>query len=215
MNTSAANRPERSRITCSRTCTAVAASMACFAFVTAACGKTTPGPRVAALTSTTSTAASGPSAAAATATASLLAYSQCMRAHGVPDFPDPVGDSLRINGSPGSDLSPDSPQFVTAASACKALAPTSQGGHVTAKDQAGALKYAACMRSHGVPDFADPVFKNGGIQQQVNGDPNSPQFKAADKACAQYQPIGRGGQTTQNSDGPAAGNGVQKGVGSP
>ena len=204
-------------ITAKRTSTVIASSMACLALLATACSKSAAGPGVAALTSTASTVASeaATSSAPANMHASLLAYSQCMRAHGVPDFPDPVGDSLTINASGGSDLSPDSPLFAAAEKVCKSLEPTNHGGHASAKDQANALKYAACMRSHGVPDFPDPVFKDGGIQQQVNGDPNAPQFKAADKACAQYQPIGPGGQTTQNSGGPSAGDGGQKGGSSP
>ena len=205
-------------ITVKRTSTVIAASMACLAFVTTACSKSAAGPSVAALTSSASAVASGAAASSPPATvhASLLAYSQCMRAHGVPDFPDPVGDSLTINASGGSDLSPDSPLFAAAEKVCKSLEPTSHGGHASAKDQANALKYAACMRSHGVPDFADPVFKDGGIQQQVNGDPNSPQFKAADKACAQYQPIGRdGGDAGASGGGPTAGDGSQQGGSSP
>jgi len=199
-------------MTVKRASTVIAASMACLALVTTACSKSPASPSVAALTSTASAAASGAAGSSAPANvhASLLAYSQCMRAHGVPDFPDPVGDSLQLNASAGSDLSPDSPLFAAAEKVCKSLEPTNHGGHASAKDQANALKYAACMRSHGVPDFPDPVFKDGGIQQQVNGNPNSPQFKAADKACAQYQPIAPdGGEAGANGGGPATGAGPQ------
>jgi hypothetical protein len=181
----------------------VAASVACLALVTAGCSKSPASPGVAQLTSTAPTVASG-SAAASSAPANghtLLAYSQCMRAHGVPDFPDPVGDELHIDArSPNSDLNPDSPQYATAEKACKALEPTRHAGAISAKDQADALKYSACMRSHGLPNFADPVFTNGGIQQRVDGDPNSAPFKAADKACHQFQP-GPGRTTKQSSGG--------------
>jgi hypothetical protein len=117
-----------------------------------------------------------------------------MRAHGVPDFPDPVGNSLQIKGGPGSDLDPNSPQFVAAQKACQSLQPGGgQGGTVSAAQQAEALKYSACMRSHGVPNFPDPTFSGGGVQLKVtNIDPNSPQFVAAQKACQSLQP-GRGG----------------------
>jgi hypothetical protein len=59
----------------------------------------------------------------------LLKYSQCMRGHGVPNFPDfgqgtqspPPGDS--------GDINPDSPQFQAASSTCQHLLPP--GAHVS------------------------------------------------------------------------------------
>jgi hypothetical protein len=61
--------------------------------------------------------------------ASALKHSECMRAHGVPNFPDPVvgdgGVSIRIGG-PGLD--PSSPQFQNAQKVCQKLAPLGGGG---------------------------------------------------------------------------------------
>jgi hypothetical protein len=118
-----------------------------------------------------------------------------MRSHGVPDFPDPVGDSLQLRASQGSDLDPTSPQFIAAQKACQSLQPGGgKPGTVSAAQQAAALKYSACMRENGVPSFPDPTFSNGGAQLKItNIDPNSPQFVAAQKACQSLQPIG--GQT--------------------
>jgi hypothetical protein len=52
-----------------------------------------------------------------------LAFSACMRSHGVKDFPDPTfsggGVQLRIGGKPGSDLDPSSPIFQKAQTACQ------------------------------------------------------------------------------------------------
>jgi len=102
--------------------------------------------------------------AAPTGAAGLLAYSECMRAHGVPDFPDPVGNSLQIKASAGSDLDPNSPQMQAAQKACQSLQPGGgQGGTVRAAQQAQALKFSACMRSNGVPNFPDPTFSGGGV----------------------------------------------------
>jgi len=50
--------------------------------------------------------------------AKLEQYSQCMRAHGIPDFPDPNGQSLSIQATPGSDLNPHNPTFKNAATLC-------------------------------------------------------------------------------------------------
>jgi hypothetical protein len=199
----------------------MAAAAGCLVLVTTGCSKSSAGPSVAKLAAPTSSAAAssapGSSAPGSSAPdssapdssspassappkgeAGLLAYSECMRSHGVPDFPDPVGNSLQLRAGPGSDLDPTSPKFVAAQNACKALQPGgAPGAKVSAAQQAEALKYSACMRENGVPNFPDPVFSNGGAQLKItNIDPNSPQFVAAQKACQSLQPIG--GQTSNS-----------------
>jgi hypothetical protein len=52
--------------------------------------------------------------------AKLEKFSQCMRAHGIPDFPDPSGNGLQLHSSPGSDLDPNNPTFQSAQKACAA-----------------------------------------------------------------------------------------------
>jgi hypothetical protein len=53
-----------------------------------------------------------------------LAFSACMRKHGLPDFPDPTftsagGIGIRVHlGGPNSDLNPSSPVFQAAQKAC-------------------------------------------------------------------------------------------------
>ncbi len=58
----------------------------------------------------------------------LLAFSACMRSHGLPDFPDPTfpaggGAEMKIGGGPGSDLNPQSPRFQAAQTACRGKLP--------------------------------------------------------------------------------------------
>jgi hypothetical protein len=48
--------------------------------------------------------------------AQMLKLAYCMRAHGVPKFPDPTSNGIRI--SPSSGLDPQSPQFQAAQKAC-------------------------------------------------------------------------------------------------
>jgi hypothetical protein len=63
----------------------------------------------------------------AQAQAQALKFSQCMRSHGISDFPDPQtlpggGIGIRIGGGPGqssSDLNPQNPQFQAAQQACQ------------------------------------------------------------------------------------------------
>jgi hypothetical protein len=191
--------------------TLMAAAAACLALVTTGCSKSSAGPSVAQLTTSASSAASstGPASSPAASSASpqkgeagLLAYSECIRSHGVPDFPDPVGNALQVRVSPGSDLDPNAPQMQAAQKACKSLQPGgTQGNTISSAQRSQALKYSACIRAHGVPNFPDPVFSNGGAQLKITGiDPNSAQFQAAQKACQSLQPGGPGGQT--NSNGP-------------
>ncbi|MDE3190403.1 MAG: hypothetical protein KGL94_06250 [Acidobacteriota bacterium] len=57
----------------------------------------------------------------------LLAFSACMRAHGVKDFPDPSNGGLRVVVHPGSDLDPTSPTFQKAKQACRKNMPFKGG----------------------------------------------------------------------------------------
>jgi hypothetical protein len=50
--------------------------------------------------------------------AKLLKFSECMRANGIPDFPDPSGNGLQIHTTPGSDLNPNNPTFAAAQKTC-------------------------------------------------------------------------------------------------
>jgi hypothetical protein len=128
------------------------------------------------------------------------AYAACMRKHGVPNFPDPDSHGrFKITSGRGRNgqktgIDVNSPQFQKAQQACQKLQPN--GGRPSqqeqAKEQQTALKFAQCMRSHGVPKFPDPKFSGGGIQMTIGKDvnPNSPQFKAAQEACQKLVPNG-------------------------
>src|SRR5689334_4039587 len=84
-----------------------------------ACGGKPSGPSVADLPSQHSSAQP-----ASTASRSAVAYAQCMRAHGLPNFPDPGADgAITVTGGPDSGLNPDSAQFKAAQQACGSLQP--------------------------------------------------------------------------------------------
>ena len=127
-----------------------------------------------------------------------LAYSECMRSSGVPDFPDPVhtaagGVTRNIEVQKGSDLDPESPQFKAAYGACRSLEPAASPGQrqqVDERRRTQALQYSACMRDHGVSNFPDPVFSNGNETVTLNGqvDTGSATFQAADAACQSLLP---------------------------
>lgn len=80
-------------------------------------------------------------------------FSECMRSNGVPHFPDPdPKGEYRF----GVDVSPA--VFTRAADACKALEPPGAlSSKRSPKVQSASLKFAQCIREHGVKDFPDPV----------------------------------------------------------
>jgi hypothetical protein len=84
-----------------------------------------------------------------------LQYAQCMRGHGVSNFPDP---SSRGGLIVPNDVDPQSPTFRSAQRVCDKLPqarPAQSGSSESRRLQLLAL--ATCMRSHGVADFADPT----------------------------------------------------------
>jgi hypothetical protein len=133
-------------------------------------------------------------------------YAQCMRTHGIGDFPDPSagpngGAGFKIRASAGSDLDPNSPTYQAADKACHKFLPN--GGvpkALTAAQQQAFLNWAACIRAHGIPNFADPDFSGGGVRISLSGGaglpdgggPSAP-FKAAQQACKSKLPGGFGG----------------------
>jgi hypothetical protein len=135
------------------------------------------------------------STAGETAYQKALAYSQCMRAHGEPGFPDPQSDgSILINGR-DDHLSGGLLQSATRA--CQRYMPKSPP--LTAAQQrqltAEALRFVACMRRHGLPGFPDPEVNSHGIAMQLPGGmaPNSPAVQAAQRACGSLMPGRPGG----------------------
>ncbi len=155
----------------------------------AACGSSGPGKSSASLASAT--------------TNSPIAFAKCMRASGVPNFPDPGSNgnggftiqSKQRAGS-GASLSVDgvavsAPAFQSAMQACRKFMPNggAPSAAQSAKMRADALAMSSCMRAHGVPNFPDPIFGTGpagGVSVRIGGpgiDPSSPAFQAAQKTC--------------------------------
>src|SRR5262249_59183256 len=91
-----------------------------------------------------------------------LASARGMRAHGVPDFPDP-----NSNGQFNVDPHSASNQETAANHVCNHL--LNVGSQMSKSQQQQALgqlvRYARCMRAHGVPNFPDPHTTGGGIGQ--------------------------------------------------
>jgi hypothetical protein len=117
-----------------------------------------------------------------------LAYARCMRAHGVPDFPDPDSNGSGFDGVPAA-----SSQMTAADHVCHHLL-SAGAPHLSPAQQQHLLgqlvQYAQCMRAHGLPDFADPHPDNGGYIMGGDTDRNSPQYIAANQACRHLLPKG-------------------------
>jgi hypothetical protein len=127
-------------------------------------------------------------------TAQFLAYARCIRAHGVSDFPDPTtppggGAAFSIQGGPGSDLNRSNPTFTAARQACRTLLPGGQQTQtLSAPHIAAEVRWARCMRSHGLPDFPDPNSQGAFDSSRFNE--TSPAFNTASTACASQRPTG-------------------------
>ena len=122
---------------------------------------------------------SGPAyVSGSTTSASNVAYSACMRSHGVPNYPDP-DSSGQLPKPDAHHLGVNSTQLQATQQACQHLLPNTgraiNVGSVQqcmeADDCPRALvqqvltqerRFAQCMRSRGVPNWPDPVTDSQG-----------------------------------------------------
>jgi hypothetical protein len=142
-----------------------------------------------------------------------LAFAKCLRKAGI-DAPDPTTGpggrvSQRIRVPTG--ISKQRIGQITADCARKTGGgPKPMSKEDQAKFRDAALKFARCMRAHGV-NVPDPQPGTGGIMIQKgtagspNIDPDSPAFQRAQRACATYLPGGRAGKLARGGGGKAAG----------
>ena len=171
-------RPRRARPRPARTAAALIATAA-LALLAAACGG-----------SPSSTGSGGPSDAGGP-----VAFSHCMRSHGVPDFPDPT----RRGGVPKvtpQQVGVSNSQFQVAQRACAHLLQPTQAQ--VPKIMSGMLNFARCMRSHGVPNWPDPsTDSNGQPVFNIPGiNPDSPRISNTADACTHLLVQSTTGPTT-------------------
>ncbi len=122
------------------------------------------------------TGAPAPAGAPTTGPPSAVAYSRCLRAHGVPGFPDPAGTGA-LPKTTAQQLGVSDSRFQAAQSACQPLLPAATSSRQQAQQclQAGVCPqalvqqlltadraFARCMRTHGVPGWPDPSLDAGG-----------------------------------------------------
>jgi hypothetical protein len=88
-----------------------------------------------------------------TARDKAVKFAECIRAHGVRDFPDP---NAKNDFEYGVSVAPT--VWKQATTACKDLQPPgSLSAKRTPKQQSASLRFAQCIRENGVKDFPDPV----------------------------------------------------------
>jgi hypothetical protein len=143
--------------------------------------------------STASTEASAGGSSAPTtgknATGFLVEWAACMRNHGDPDQTDPTVDdhygiNISIPLSAPQELSNEvhggtAPCNEYLAAASDALKVEHPAPPAPSSDATG-VKYAACMRAHGVPNYPDPTGEKTNL---TDIDMNSPFFVRANKLC--------------------------------
>jgi len=114
------------------------------------------------------------------------AYAQCMRANGVPDFPDPDANG-QLRGAAHEQQ--DNPKFQAAQEKCRALAPGAEHQKPDPATVEQMRQFSQCMRANGVPDFPDPD-ANGQLRGAAHEQQDNPKFQAAVQTCRQKLPGG-------------------------
>jgi len=163
------------------------------------------GPRTAALAVVAAVAAvatacggassSGGSSGGLATLAQKIAFAQCVRGHGVPNYPDPnaSGQTILRESSTGVDGTINSSLLPAADKACQHLLPRVSPAEAQQRFTQ-LLSFAQCIRGHGVPDFPDPTRTSGGAVLNINGlviNIFSSQFQAAERACQRLAPAGK------------------------
>lgn len=117
----------------------------------------------------------------------MLAFTQCMRENGVPDFPDPIAnaDGTFSIQPPSGAMNQQATQ--EAMQGCRSNLEGVQMGSSapgTSERQDALLAFAQCMRVNGLPDFPDPVPDKGFFGMLKGYDTNSPSVQEAMNACS-------------------------------
>jgi hypothetical protein len=161
--------------------TAMLAVAAGITLLTAACGGG----------GTPTDAASASASASASSPATMaLAYAQCIRKHGVPNYPDPTVNGNSVSsGVNVNSLGVSQSVLQAAQNACKSLSPQNfvPPGANSAQNIAQDRTYAQCIRNHGVPDFPDPT-SNGVFNVPASVNVQGSAYQAASKACQSVRP---------------------------
>jgi hypothetical protein len=182
-----------------------AAALLVAALLMAACTGGQPAPAAGAGARASAAGRSSPGAASA------VAYSACMRTHGVPNFPDPDPDSGGVPKGDAQQFQVSTAVLQTARQACQSGYPD-DGSFDQRTQQCLATgdcpqalvqqiltaerRLAQCMRSHGVADWPDPrldargrpIFPGSQVPGRDRGYWRSDQMTATVNECQRQAP---------------------------
>jgi hypothetical protein len=159
---------------------------ASLALLAAACGA-----------SPSSTRSVGSPSAGASPDSHALAFARCVRSHGVPNWPDPesTGTFDKTKLTP-QQLGASSSQIRSAGDACQRLLPNTHESSQAGDQQtmSALVKFARCVRSHGVSNWPDPLSESDPGEPDTPGFPrdmqgvsqSAPQVKTATDTCQHF-----------------------------
>jgi hypothetical protein len=124
------------------------------------------------------------------------AYSQCLRSHGAPFWPEPSEVPQGVWDNPNTyKITPriladeHGPGWQAALTACQKLAPRElpyTAAQISVL-RSHLQKLAGCMRAHGITGYPSPGALDGGLHEPdataIGLDTHTPQFAAAARAC--------------------------------
>lgn len=123
--------------------------------------------------------------ASASDAAAALEASRCMRAHGVPNWPDPIlGGHFGFMADSG--VNPYTPQYKAAYAYCTTryrIFKHQDTPVELAQANAAAVRYSHCMRANGVNDFPDPEDGKGVIDLPTDVYDKTPKVQRGMQAC--------------------------------
>jgi len=126
---------------------------------------------------------SKPNTAGAHHHAAKQAFAICMRAHGVPNFPD-LGTIAAYHYI--ESVNQSAPAFASANKACARYGNPTAPVVYSAAEMRELVNLAHCMRAHGVTNFPDPLDNNEANHQQFTQtgiNPRAPAFQHAATEC--------------------------------
>jgi hypothetical protein len=121
---------------------------------------------------------------------------QCVRDHGMPDFPDPTVDAQGQPHLPDGTATPSASIVQACQPILNQIPPADRPAGTQPNDPAMMRRFAQCMRAHGITDWPDPN-ANGdfplppSLAGNMKRGPRWPQIQAAwNGPCKQYNPAG-------------------------
>lgn len=121
-----------------------------------------------------------------------VAYAQCLRSHGEPNWPNPTSAGTFST----TQININSPHYLSAQHTCQNLLPAGAPIQLSPAQQqkllSQALKWVACVHAHGVTNWPDPTTQDVKAKWAVvnfnlagtSVDPNAPTVQSAMNACA-------------------------------